>query len=143
MKGGHRRPVWTSVGAGARRVGVGVTVALGAFRAGPTLGPWRIGRPRGGWPAGGAAAGPTPRPSGPLAVAVAAAALYAVGVVAGTIAIGRLTDRVVVPALRPTATSSAPTIVGARAAVLAIALVRSVGIMGRRYFGNMASKRSR
>ena len=77
---------------------------------------------------------------GPLAAAVAAAVLYAVGVVAGTVAIGRLTDRVVVPALRDGDVGLA-TIAGVGAAVLAIALARSVGIMGRRYFGNMASKR--
>lgn len=77
---------------------------------------------------------------GPLAVAVVAASLYAVGVVGGTVAIGRLTDRVVVPAMRDGDIGRA-TVVGAGAVVLAIALARSVGIMGRRYFGNMASKR--
>ena len=61
---------------------------------------------------------------------------------AGTVAIGRLTDQVVVPALRDGD-------VGARPrrrrrswpGPWPSRLVRSLGIMGRRYFGNMASKR--
>jgi ABC-type multidrug transport system fused ATPase/permease subunit len=61
-------------------------------------------------------------------------------VVAGTVVIGRVTDRAILPALRQGSTRLS-TLVAAGAAVMGIALFRALGIIGRRYFGTMASRR--
>jgi ABC-type multidrug transport system fused ATPase/permease subunit len=79
---------------------------------------------------------------GPLALAVSGATVYAFGVVGGTIVVGRVVDRVVVPALTEERPATA-TIWGAVAALIGVALVRSVGIVGRRYFGSMAMDRNK
>lgn len=75
----------------------------------------------------------------PFVLSVIGAAVYGLMAVAGTVAIGRLTDRAVVPAFEggvpPGATRAA---VGA---VIAVALLRAGGVMLRRYFGNMTARR--
>lgn len=76
----------------------------------------------------------------PFALAVFGAALYGVMAVGGTVAIGRLTDRAVVPAFED---GEAPA--GATAAaigvLLGVAVLRAGGVMLRRYFGNMTTRR--
>ena len=76
----------------------------------------------------------------PFVLAVFGAALYGMMAVGGTVAIGRLTDRAVVPAFDD---GKAPA--GAAAAaigvLLGVALLRAGGVMLRRYFGNMTTRR--
>ena len=56
------------------------------------------------------------------------------------VVIGRVIDRVIVPALEDGDTDLAA-LVGAGVAIVAVAVGRSAGVIGRRYFGNMAAKR--
>jgi ABC-type multidrug transport system fused ATPase/permease subunit len=76
----------------------------------------------------------------PLGAALASGCLYAVVVVASTVVIGRVTDEVILPALKQGSTRVS-TLLAAGAAIMAVALLRAVGIIGRRYFGTMASRR--
>src|ERR671922_2062365 len=72
----------------------------------------------------------------PFALAVAGALLFAVGSVAVTIALGRVTDRVLRPAFTPEGVS-APTIWLGVAAVVGLACIRAAGIGIRRYFSGV------
>jgi ABC-type multidrug transport system fused ATPase/permease subunit len=74
----------------------------------------------------------------PFATAVAGSALYAVMAVGGTVAVGRLTDDVVIPAFdHPDEGVPGGTIAIASGAIVGVALLRMVGVVLRRYFGHM------
>jgi ATP-binding cassette subfamily B protein len=75
----------------------------------------------------------------PFALAVFGAALYGMMAVAGTVALGRVTDRAVVPAFEDGAPAGATA--AAIGLLLGVALLRAGGIMLRRYFGNMTTRR--
>ncbi|HEV7760942.1 MAG TPA: ABC transporter transmembrane domain-containing protein, partial [Acidimicrobiales bacterium] len=74
----------------------------------------------------------------PFTTAVAGSALYALMAVGGTIAVGRLTDDVVIPAFdHPDEGVPGGTIAFASGAIVAVALLRMIGVIFRRYFGHM------
>jgi ATP-binding cassette subfamily B protein len=75
----------------------------------------------------------------PFAVSVTGAATYAAMTVASTIVLGRVTDRVLVPAFG--AGVSTRVIVWGMVAILAVAIVRAGGIVTRRYFAGMTGSR--
>ena len=77
--------------------------------------------------------------SKPFAISVSGAALFAVMAVGGTIVLGRVTDDVLLPAFEDGVTHSAVAI-GA-AAIVAASLLRMLGVVLRRYFGQMAQRR--
>ncbi|MPY93680.1 MAG: ATP-binding cassette domain-containing protein [Acidimicrobiia bacterium] len=77
---------------------------------------------------------------GPLLLSLAAATLYALAIVAGAAVVGRLTDRAVVPALRD-GNVRAAVVLGAAGLVVAVAVARGAGIVGRRVFGTMFARR--
>src|SRR3954451_4527883 len=66
-----------------------------------------------------------------FALAVTGSAVYGVMTVASAWVLGRVTDRVVVPAFEDGRTTAAA-LVGAGLAVLGVALLKAVGIVGRR-----------
>ncbi|HYZ13106.1 MAG TPA: ABC transporter ATP-binding protein [Actinomycetota bacterium] len=72
----------------------------------------------------------------PFALAVAGALLFAVGSVAVTIALGRVTDRVLRPAFTPEGVSASTIWLGV-AAVVGLACIRAAGIGIRRYFSGV------
>lgn len=76
---------------------------------------------------------------GPLAASLVGTVLYASGLVAGAWAVGRVTDQVVLPAVRD-GTAPMSTLLAGVGLVVGVALARSLGIVGRRYFGNMFSQ---
>jgi len=76
----------------------------------------------------------------PFALAVAGAALFAVMAVGGTIVLGRVTDDVLTPAFEEGGVDRHAVLLGAVAIVAASAL-RMVGVVLRRYFGQMAQRR--
>ena len=75
----------------------------------------------------------------PFAVAVSGAAVYAAMTVATTFVLGRVTDRVFVPAFDGGV--SWGTIAWGAGALLAVALVKGLGIVTRRYFAGMTGSR--
>lgn len=75
----------------------------------------------------------------PFSISVFGAAIYAAATVASTIVLGRIIDRVLVPAFRTGVSTRA--IVGAVVAIMAVAVVRAGSIMLRRYFSGMAGAR--
>ena len=76
----------------------------------------------------------------PFAVSVTGAALYAVMAVGATIVLGRVTDEVVVPAFEPDGVGRGA-LVGAVVAILGVTLLKILGVVLRRYFGQMAQRR--
>src|SRR5438105_202784 len=77
---------------------------------------------------------------GPFAIAVTGATIYAAMTVGSTIVLGRITDRVLVPAFR--AGVAAGTLWWGVAAVLLVAVIRAAGIITRRYFASMTTFRT-
>ncbi len=75
----------------------------------------------------------------PFAVSVAGAALFAVMAVGGTIVLGRATDHVLTPAFHGGVDRGAVA-VGA-ISIVAASLLRMLGVVLRRYFGQMAQRR--
>jgi ATP-binding cassette subfamily B protein len=75
----------------------------------------------------------------PFAVSVMGSALYGVMAVGGSMALGEVTDRVILPGVAGSV--SAATLVGGAAAILIVAALRSLGVVLRRYFGNMTARR--
>lgn len=75
----------------------------------------------------------------PFAVSVAGAALFAVMAVGGTIVLGRVTDRVLIPAFDNGVDRS--TVAWGAAAIVAASLLRMLGVVLRRYYGQMAQRR--
>jgi ABC-type multidrug transport system fused ATPase/permease subunit len=76
---------------------------------------------------------------GPFSVAVTGAAVYAGMTVATTVVLGRITDRVLVPAFERGV--SVRTAGWAAAALVAVGVVKAVGIIVRRYFAGMTGSR--
>jgi len=77
---------------------------------------------------------------GPFALAVAGSTLFAVTAVVATVVLGRIIDDVLVPALDGGSVEGDEVLVGV-AALLGVALLRSVGVTLRRYFGSMTVAR--
>jgi ATP-binding cassette subfamily B protein len=75
----------------------------------------------------------------PFAVSLTGAATYAAMTVASTIVLGRVTDRVLIPAFGRGV--STRVIVWGMVAILAVAIVRAGGIITRRYFAGMTGSR--
>lgn len=75
----------------------------------------------------------------PFTISVTGAALFAVMAVGGTIVLGRVTDDVLVPAFEGELDRGAVA-VGA-AAIVGASLLRMLGVVLRRYFGQMAQRR--
>ncbi|MGF1596146.1 MAG: ABC transporter ATP-binding protein [Acidimicrobiales bacterium] len=76
----------------------------------------------------------------PFAVSVTGAAVFAAGTVASTIVLGRATDRVVLPTF-DTGRIPAGSLWWTVGAVLAVALIRAAGVVGRRYFAAVTGER--
>jgi ABC-type multidrug transport system fused ATPase/permease subunit len=75
----------------------------------------------------------------PFVVSVSGAALFAVMAVGGTIVLGRATDHVLTPAFKGGADRGA--VVVAAASIVGASLLRMLGVVLRRYFGQMAQRR--
>lgn len=73
----------------------------------------------------------------PFAVAVSGAALYAAMTVTSSIVLGRVTDRVITPAFEPGGSVKGGTVLTAMAVIVAVAVLRALGIVGRRFFAGM------
>jgi ATP-binding cassette, subfamily B, bacterial len=74
----------------------------------------------------------------PFAVSVVGSVLYGSMAVAGSLLLGEVTDRVIVPGFDEGVSGVA--IAAAAGAILAVALLRSAGVLLRRYFGNMTAR---
>ncbi|HEY6416437.1 MAG TPA: ABC transporter ATP-binding protein, partial [Acidimicrobiales bacterium] len=74
----------------------------------------------------------------PFAVSVVGSVLYGSMAVAGSLLLGEVTDRVIVPGFDEGVSGAA--IAAAAGAILAVALLRSAGVVLRRYFGNMTAR---
>lgn len=77
---------------------------------------------------------------GPFVVSVAGAALFAACTVLATVVLGRVADEVVIP-LFETGEPGAWTLRTGVAASVSVALLRVVGVLGRRYFASITSER--
>jgi ABC-type multidrug transport system fused ATPase/permease subunit len=78
----------------------------------------------------------------PFAVSVTGAALFAVMAVGGTIVVGRVTDDILTPAFEQGGDRlSRTTILLGAVAIVAASLLRMLGVVLRRYFGQMAQRR--
>ncbi|MGH2730972.1 MAG: ABC transporter ATP-binding protein [Actinomycetota bacterium] len=75
----------------------------------------------------------------PFGIAVGGAAVYAAATVASAVVLGRVTDRVIVPAFEGDVGSS--TVIGGVVAVVGVAVIRAGGIIARRYFAGMTAAR--
>ncbi len=76
-----------------------------------------------------------------FAVSLVGATLYALAAVGTTVVLGRITDQTIVPAFETGEVTKAAAI-GSAAAVLAIALLRAVSIIFRRYFAALTTFRT-
>ncbi len=76
----------------------------------------------------------------PFAVSIVGSVLFASMAVGGTWVLAWVTDRVIVPGFQEGGVSGATIAVGA-AAILGVAVLRSAGVVGRRYFGTMGVRR--
>jgi ATP-binding cassette subfamily B protein len=74
----------------------------------------------------------------PFAVSVVGSVLYGSMAVAGSLLLGEVTDRVIVPGFNGGVSGAA--IAASAGAILAVALLRSSGVVLRRYFGNMTAR---
>lgn len=78
----------------------------------------------------------------PFAVSVTGASLFAVMAVGGTVVLGRVTDDILTPAFEPGSDRVARgTIAIGAAAIIAASLLRMLGVVLRRFFGQMAQRR--
>ncbi len=77
---------------------------------------------------------------GPFSIAVFGSAVYASMAVAGTIVLGRITDKVFTPAVESHHVASS-TVWWTAAAVVIVAALRSAGVMTRRYFAAVTTRR--
>lgn len=75
----------------------------------------------------------------PSAVSIAGATLFAVMAVGGTVVLGRATDEVLIPAFDGGVGRG--TVALGAAAIIAASLLRMLGVVLRRYFGQMAQRR--
>jgi len=74
----------------------------------------------------------------PFSLAASGAALYALMAVGASIVLGRVTDAVVTPGLGGEGVATT-TIVAGALAIVAVALLRSIGVVFRRYYGGRTS----
>jgi ABC-type multidrug transport system fused ATPase/permease subunit len=79
---------------------------------------------------------------GPFTVSVVGSATFAGFTVLATVVLGQVTDRIIIPTFT-TGRPPAGTVAWAMAAVLAVAVLRVVGVVTRRYFAGMTSERVR
>ncbi len=79
---------------------------------------------------------------GPFAVAVIGAAVFAAGTVLSATILGWITDEIVVATFDGADVGTGRTVWAGAAAVLAIACIRAVGVVSRRYFAGMTSERA-
>ncbi len=82
----------------------------------------------------------------PFSVSIVGAVAFALAAVGQTVVLGRVTDRLIIPAFdgaSPDGGTGATTglVVGAVVAIVAVALVKSVGVVLRRYFAAVTSSR--
>lgn len=79
----------------------------------------------------------------PFAVSLVGAALFAVMAVGGTVVLGRVTDDILTPALDPGPDGGVGrgTIAIGAAAIIVASLCRMLGVVLRRYYGQMAQRR--
>jgi ATP-binding cassette, subfamily B, bacterial len=75
----------------------------------------------------------------PFVVSLIGSVLYGSMAVAGSLVLGEVTDRVIVPGIEDGV--SGGTIAAGAAAILGVAALRSSGVVLRRYFGNMTTRR--
>ncbi|MEZ5216221.1 MAG: ABC transporter ATP-binding protein [Ilumatobacteraceae bacterium] len=78
----------------------------------------------------------------PFIVAVTGAALYAVTTVATSVVYGRITDHVITPAFDPDAGVTSSAVWAGVLAVVGVAILRALGIVGRRFFAGMFTARN-
>jgi ABC-type multidrug transport system fused ATPase/permease subunit len=78
---------------------------------------------------------------GPFAVSLTGATLFGVVAVGGTVVLGRVTDKVLTPAFHDRHGVPGRTIALGAAAIVIASLLRMVGVVLRRYFGQMAQRR--
>ena len=76
----------------------------------------------------------------PFALAVAGATLFALMAVGGTIVLGKVVDEVLAPAFEEGGVERRTVAIGA-AAIVGASVLRMVGVVFRRYFGQMAQRR--
>lgn len=76
----------------------------------------------------------------PFAISVSGATLYGVMAVGATVVLGRVTDDVIVPALEDGGVGRGQ-VVGAVAAIMGVTLLKVIGVVLRRFFGQMAQRR--
>ncbi|MBI2710583.1 MAG: ABC transporter ATP-binding protein [Actinobacteria bacterium] len=76
----------------------------------------------------------------PFTLAMLGSGVFALMSVASTIVLGRVTDTLIVPAFRERHTTGRA-ITGAAVAILAVATLRALGVIGRRWFAGMAAAR--
>jgi ATP-binding cassette subfamily B protein len=74
----------------------------------------------------------------PFAVSLLGSVLYGSMAVAGSLLLGEITDRIIVPGFNEGVSGAA--IATGAGAILAVALLRSTGVVLRRYFGNMTAR---
>lgn len=75
----------------------------------------------------------------PFAVSVFGSTLFGTMAVGGSVALGDVTDRVIVPGIEDGVSGGA--LAAGAAAIVGIAALRSAGVVLRRYFGNMTARR--
>lgn len=75
----------------------------------------------------------------PFAMSLLGSSLFGVMAVGGSVALGRVTDRVIVPGLDGGVSRSA--LAAGAAAIVVVAALRSLGVVLRRFFGNMTARR--
>jgi ATP-binding cassette subfamily B protein len=73
----------------------------------------------------------------PFATSVAGSSVFAITSVLGTVVLGRVTDRVIIPAFNGDVASS--TIWAGAIAIVVVAFIRSAGVITRRYFAGMTA----
>ncbi len=77
----------------------------------------------------------------PFALSLAGATLYGVMAVGGTVVLGRVVDDVLTPAFEDPAGVPGGTVAIGATAIVAASLLRMLGVVLRRYFGQMAQRR--
>jgi ABC-type multidrug transport system fused ATPase/permease subunit len=77
---------------------------------------------------------------GPFTLSVTGSIVYALTAVLGTVVLGRVTDKVVIPAFGPGVGRG--TIWAGALAIVGVAFVRSCGVVTRRYFAGMTAARN-
>jgi len=75
----------------------------------------------------------------PFTISVSGASMYALMTVATSVVLGKVTDRVLLPAFQRGVNGG--TIVGGVVAIMAVAVIRAAGIIMRRYFAGMTGSR--